>query len=215
MITCREWFKTRYGHYPEELDNGWNKFPLTFLFSDLQEAWNAALDAAGEVLQEKEPGADAILAAARGDPEFAGLDLFGICKRVLEEIPLGGNVEPQDLIWDLQERELFASLPKVHGVKKMGGGEEGLSFENVKLIGLTKEKMTLVAWGDWQVAVKFSVSVKDGLLYYNNDADEDEDSTSAEDLNGEAMLKILYGTERPEELKGRYFSWPEHGPEEI
>ena len=150
--------------------------------------------------------------------DITGLDLFGILKSLLEKPEYGyeaksfegDEVRTYDLINELEGRAYFAKLPQValhddEEDEKKVTGHEDVDFENCEIIALTKDTITLWAGGDWQEPITFSMTFKNGLLYYNNDATEKGESDG---MTVRQLLKTLYGTEHPEQLKGRtYCSW--------
>ena len=80
---------------------------------------------------------------------------------------------------------------------------DDIGSENIELIDINKNKMVIESYGDWQVPLKFSASLKNDILTYNGDA---KVSLSETGLSTVSFLKKVFGSSKPKELKGMEIS---------
>lgn len=96
---------------------------------------------------------------------------------------------------DWTGNELLYSLPmgSIPMVQE-DEGSEPLDFENGGILNINTDTFTIlvVAGGDWQQPIRFSLTMRDdGIFYYNNDGEPDPSYDDANLLTREDILKEL------------------------
>jgi hypothetical protein len=126
-------------------------------------------------------------------------DFFDLCRNIIEK-EIGETVTTRDLITSLT----FENLPQI---KDGYGGKEDVDFENCELLKLTEDSIRIMAGGDWQDPVEFTARFTAGQLKCDLSTVTKVDFADREEMTTQQMLKVLYGSEKPQQLTGRSLPW--------
>lgn len=152
------------------------------------EAWDAAIEAMKEAESKHESTETDFSRLPEIAEEFKDLNLTEICRKLVENDDRYIEA-PYELIDALKEENFFASIPQVANDHSE---IEDVNFENSQLIDLKHNWISLMACGDWQPPTYFTMTFKNGRLWYDENTAQSGEYKDNIHMDINALLKILY-----------------------
>jgi hypothetical protein len=128
-------------------------------------------------------------------------DFFKLCRNIIEN-ELDDTITTSGMINALP----FENLPEI---TSEDCGTEEVDFENTELLELTSNSIRIMAGGDWQDPIEFVAKFENGCLICDHSTVVKSTVSGRSEMTTHQMINALYGTEHPEQLKGRRFPWYE------